>query len=100
MSTHVLRLLSASLVLLAAHARSQETAPSPDGMVIGHGTARYRVDMKWAKADPTVAPVINSHALAEGRDEDARALLEEYMGRGFSADVERSVARVQLIALR
>ncbi|MEZ5431878.1 MAG: hypothetical protein R3F31_12030 [Verrucomicrobiales bacterium] len=24
--------------------------------------------MKWAKADPEVAPVINSHALAEGRD--------------------------------
>ena len=37
-------------------------------MVLGHGAARYRVDMKWAKADPALAPVINSHAMAEGRD--------------------------------
>ena len=68
MSAPILRLLSASLVLLAAHGRGQENAPSPEGVIIGHGSARYRVDMKWAKADPEVAPVINSHALAEGRD--------------------------------
>ena len=68
MSTHVLRFFYASFVLLAAHATAQETAASSDGVTIGHGPARYRVDMKWAKADPSVAPVINSHALAEGRD--------------------------------
>jgi hypothetical protein len=68
MSTHVRRLFSASFVLLAVHAAAQETPASPDGMTLGHGPARYRVDMKWAKAEPSVAPVINAHALAEGRD--------------------------------
>jgi hypothetical protein len=68
MSAQVLRLLSASFVFLAAHAMAQETPASADGVTIGHGPARYRVDMKWAKADPKAAPVINSHALAEGRD--------------------------------
>jgi len=67
MSTHVLRLLSVSFVFLAAHATAQETPASPDGVTIGHGPTRYRVDMKWAKADPSVAPVINSHALAKRR---------------------------------
>lgn len=43
---------------------SQEAAE----VVVGHGPARYRVDTKWAKADPAVAPVINSHALAESKD--------------------------------
>jgi DNA-binding beta-propeller fold protein YncE len=37
-------------------------------VVLGHGPARYTVDLNWAKADPAVAPVVNSHALAEGRD--------------------------------
>ena len=36
--------------------------------ILGHGALRYSVDMNWAKADPKVAPVINSHALAEGKD--------------------------------
>lgn len=39
-----------------------------DGQILGHGPARYRVDMAWAKADPAVAPVINAHGIAEGRD--------------------------------
>lgn len=42
-------------------------AAATDGQIIGHGAAKYRVDLNWAKADPAVAPVINSHALAEGR---------------------------------
>jgi DNA-binding beta-propeller fold protein YncE len=37
-------------------------------VVLGHGPARYSLDLKWAKADPAVAPVVNSHALAEGKD--------------------------------
>jgi DNA-binding beta-propeller fold protein YncE len=37
-------------------------------VVLGHGSARYTLDLSWAKADPAVAPVVNSHALAEGRD--------------------------------
>ena len=52
-------LLASGLSLLPA---------AEDGVVLGHGAARYRVDMKWAKADPALAPVINSHAMAEGRD--------------------------------
>jgi hypothetical protein len=39
-----------------------------ESLVLGHGQARYTVDLSWAKADPAVAPVVNSHALAEGRD--------------------------------
>ena len=38
------------------------------GLVLGHGDYRYEVDLHWAKADPDVAPVINSHAIAESRD--------------------------------
>ena len=44
------------------------SAVHADDTIVGHGSAKYRVDMKWAKADPAVAPVINSHAMAEGRD--------------------------------
>lgn len=36
--------------------------------ILGHGTATYRLDMNWSKGDPAIAPVINSHAMAEGRD--------------------------------
>lgn len=36
--------------------------------ILGHGSARYAVDLRWAKVDPAVAPVINSHAMVEGRD--------------------------------
>ena len=38
------------------------------GVILGHGAAKYSVDLKWAKADPKVAPVINSPAMVEGRD--------------------------------
>jgi hypothetical protein len=39
-----------------------------DNPVLGHGPAKYSVDLNWAKADPKVAPVINAHAMVEGRD--------------------------------
>ena len=60
MRTIILPSLCCSLVLFS-------TSQAEDA-IIGHGAARYRVDMNWAKADPAVAPVINSHAMAEGRD--------------------------------
>jgi hypothetical protein len=41
---------------------------SAQGMVLGHNGLTFKVDLNWAKADPAVAPVINSHALTEGRD--------------------------------
>ena len=34
---------------------------------LGHGPARYSLDLRWAKADPAIAPVVNSHALAEDK---------------------------------
>ncbi len=36
--------------------------------ILGHNGLRYTVDLNWAKAQPEIAPVINSHALAESRD--------------------------------
>jgi hypothetical protein len=35
--------------------------------VLGHGAARYTLDLGWAKADPAVAPIVNAHALAEDK---------------------------------
>ncbi|MDP4963284.1 MAG: 6-bladed beta-propeller, partial [Opitutales bacterium] len=40
-------------------------ADSP--VVLGHGAARYALDLNWAKADPAVAPIVNAHALAEDK---------------------------------
>ena len=39
-----------------------------NGAILGHNGLRYRVDLDWAKAAPSVAPVINSHAVAESRE--------------------------------
>ena len=36
-------------------------------VVLGHGAARYTLDLGWAKADPAVAPIVNAHALAEDK---------------------------------
>ena len=44
--------------------------PSGHEQVIGHNGLRYKVDLNWAKADPDISPVINSHAMAEGKDEN------------------------------
>ncbi|MCA9146277.1 MAG: hypothetical protein KDB05_25995, partial [Planctomycetales bacterium] len=68
MFTHSLLFLPIAWFILVSLAAAQQDAGSTDGVILGHGPSRYRVDMKWAKADPAVAPVINSHALAESRD--------------------------------
>ena len=52
------------LIILLCPCRFARAEP----VVLGHGSARYTLDLSWAKADPAVAPVVNSHALAEGRD--------------------------------
>ncbi len=44
------------------------TPAAADLSELGHGADRYRVSLTWCKADPAVAPVINSHAMAEGSD--------------------------------
>lgn len=59
----IFTLLSAT-VAIAEEAKEK----SAETLILGHGDARYQVDLNWAKADPKVAPVINSHAMVEGRD--------------------------------
>ncbi len=44
------------------------TSAPAENPVLGHGPAKYSVDLNWAKADPKVAPVINAHAMVEGKD--------------------------------
>lgn len=66
-------LLCAGLPLPAsAHpgegAKDSVAASVGHGEVLGHGADRYRVNFHWSKADPETAPVINSHAMAEGAD--------------------------------
>lgn len=56
------------LLFALANASPAGDAPPANQPVIGQAPARYQVDLAWAKADPSVAPVINSHAIAEGRD--------------------------------
>lgn len=57
-----------SLALGHEHEGGESASDETHGLILGHGNVKYRVDMKWAKADPKVAPVINSHAIAEGKD--------------------------------
>ncbi len=42
-------------------------ALAEDSSLLGHGSARYRINTSWAKVEPSVAPVINAHGLAEDR---------------------------------
>lgn len=58
-----------------AHPADQHLIKSPEpttvlgsGLLLGHGNTKYQVDLGWAKVTPEVAPVINSHALAESKD--------------------------------
>ena len=68
------RFLLCSLTALACGAAelpakpAETAAPDSGRVILGHGDARYEVDLHWAKADPKVAPVINSHAMVEGKD--------------------------------
>lgn len=36
--------------------------------ILGHNGLTYRLDFDWAKVTPEQAPVINSHAMVEGKD--------------------------------
>ena len=51
-----------------AHDHESSVDASDKENVLGHNGLSYHVDLEWAKADPSVAPVINSHAIAEGRN--------------------------------
>ena len=54
-----------ALTLLA---RAQSAPAGGAAGLLGHGPAKYRLDPAWAKVDPAVAPIVNAHALAEGKD--------------------------------
>ena len=60
--------ISPLLALTLGLSALAEPAPPAKETILGHGAAKYRVHLDWAKADPAVAPVINSHAMAEGSD--------------------------------
>ena len=48
------------LLLLAALPLFAQEKP----IVLGHGSARYTLDLDWAKADLAVAPVVNATNIA------------------------------------
>jgi hypothetical protein len=50
------------------HTSGRSMSKTAQGLILGHNGLNYQVNLNWSKADPEVAPVINSHALAEGRD--------------------------------
>lgn len=45
-----------------------KAAPSLQGVVIGHGAHRYRVDLNWSKADPERFPVRDCHEMIQAGD--------------------------------
>lgn len=53
---------------VSSHKHDNSGSDAVQGTVLGHNGLKYQVDLGWAKADPNIAPVINSHALAESRD--------------------------------
>jgi len=57
-----MRRLAALFLLLPLIAIAQDERP-----VLGHGELKYEVHLDWAKADPTIAPVINSHDIDEDK---------------------------------
>ncbi len=55
-----------SQTLLIKDEAKAETKKLP--AIVGHNGATYSLDYNWAKVTPEQAPVINSHAMAEGKD--------------------------------
>jgi len=53
---------------LTLFAQAQSAPAGGEVGLLGHGPAKYRLDPAWAKVDPAVAPIVNAHALAEGKD--------------------------------
>lgn len=54
--------------LLAFPALTSVADQSYHGDIIGHGDFKYRVDKKWAKADPSFYPVKNCHEMVQVPD--------------------------------
>lgn len=50
------------------HHHGDEPSSDAHGQILGHNGLEYEVDLNWAQVDASVAPVMNSHALMEGRD--------------------------------
>lgn len=49
-------------------AQSKTQADPTDGIVIGHGDFRYRVDKTWSRADPARHPVKDCHEMVQAGD--------------------------------
>jgi peptidylamidoglycolate lyase len=45
-----------------------KTAPALHGALLGHGTFRYRADLRWSQADPARFPVKDCHEMVQARD--------------------------------
>lgn len=62
-------LAAAGGLLLAPQIRAQsKTAPDFHGAIIGHGAHRYRVDLRWSRADAAKTPVNNCHEMVMSAD--------------------------------
>ncbi len=63
------RFLAATLAAAAApHVRAQSKTDPLDGIVIGHGEFRYRVQKRWCQADPASHPVRDCHEMVQTAD--------------------------------
>ena len=54
-----------------APAHTSETQPrltTLKAQIIGHGSARYRVNAQWSSVDQAKAPISNAHAMVEDRE--------------------------------
>lgn len=52
----------------APFVRAQSKADPADGLVIGHGDFRYRVQKRWCRADPAKHPVKDCHEMIQTAD--------------------------------
>lgn len=63
------RFLAASLAAAAApYVRAQSKTDPMDGLVIGHGEFRYRVQKRWCQANPESHPVKDCHEMVQTAD--------------------------------
>lgn len=59
---------TAATLASAPWVRSQSKTDPTDGITIGHGEFRYRVQKNWCQADPTQHPVKDCHEMVQTAD--------------------------------
>jgi len=63
------RLIGATAALFSApFIRAQSKSDPGDGIVIGHGDFRYRVQKNWSRAQPETHPVKDCHEMVQSAD--------------------------------